>query len=295
MNEIREKKIFNSYTFVFIILTVYLILYRELYIEGFGDFNTILIGCICVFLLSKATKTEFCLENTGRRMTLEVFICILGLMFLEQFIADFAYRGMEHIFNSFDLSMYYAEGDVEPKRNLFSISMLDTLNALCPILFAPIAEEIVFRGHAAKTFERDGGKVFAIIVTAIVFAIGHGRASFLVHTFLGGLIFAYLMIEYGIKWACIFHVLNNFAIMGLTMIIDSVFGTGGVLAPTNIACLILGAIGVAIAIRHKEAIKEYISVNRTGKGEYRKVFFNIGFMLFLVFNAWKAVGAIGPM
>ena len=92
------------------------------------------------------------------------------------------------------------------------------------MLFVPIYEELIFRGIILKFFEKNYGKIFAIIITSILFGLWHLKNIFWIDTqslteqiafatFIFGPLTAWLVIKYRTLWpAVILHYLNNFPI-----------------------------------------------------------------------------------
>ena len=74
---------------------------------------------------------------------------------------------------------------------------------------APVVEEFIFRGFIGYRLERYG-KVFTILFTALIFSLFHANITQEVFTFMAGIVFAYVAIEYGFQWAVVVHMMNNF-------------------------------------------------------------------------------------
>ena len=289
-----KNRLFGPYSMVFLTLTVCLVLYKYVYIVGFDDFTTALICLGAVFLLAKVSRGAFCLRNTGRRMTFEVFLCLLGLMFFTQLLASGVYAGFEQGLNHAGYTMYGAPPTAQ-LRQLIPEGVFALPNALYPILLGPIFEEMVYRGYAAKNFERNGGRLAAILLSGVAFAIGHGDLAYTIHTLFAGMIFGWVLVEYGIKWACILHCLNNFVLVGSDMLLYALLGDGAGAAASNGLSVLLGIVAAVICLRRRGGIKAYLQNNRTEKGTYPRAFLNLGFLLFLLFNIWKASGHILPL
>lgn len=284
----------NRYGIVFAALTVYLILYRELYVLGFDDFVTAVLSCGAALAIGKVSKGEISFRSTGRKMTFEVFMACLGFVFLAQIIAEPAYMLFENVLNSFGYTMY-GDSPVKQGNPIIPEEATALFVTLYPIAIGPFIEEVTYRSYAAKTFEKHGGKMLAIIVSAIAFAIGHGRLSYLVHPLFAGAVFAFLLLEYGLKWATIFHIINNLGVVGLDMLLCGILGEHTGIIANNILGIVLGIIALGICFRRRDAVRKYITDNRPAAVEMRRAFVNAGFLIFLAFNIWKALGVIVPM
>ncbi len=86
-----------------------------------------------------------------------------------------------------------------------------------------IIEEFVVRGVTMQPLRKYGDK-FAIIMSAIFFAVMHGNMLQLPYTFVGGLILGYLAIKTKSMWPpMILHFVNNFY-SAIVLIVSDTFG-----------------------------------------------------------------------
>ncbi len=73
----------------------------------------------------------------------------------------------------------------------------------------PLAEELVFRGVVLGIL-KDGGSVFAVIVSTLFFALGHSNPVNVILGLLTGLLFAHIALRYkGIRFTFACHVVVN--------------------------------------------------------------------------------------
>lgn len=79
---------------------------------------------------------------------------------------------------------------------------------LYSVAVAPLMEELFFRGLILKKL-RPYGKTFAILVAAMLFSLMHQNIVQLPVTFLMGVLFGYIAVEYSLGAAIALHVLNN--------------------------------------------------------------------------------------
>lgn len=93
---------------------------------------------------------------------------------------------------------------------LVSSTALDTLmNFFCAAVMAPLVEEFVFRGVIMQPLRRFGNH-FAVITTAVFFALVHGSPANIVFAFLSGIAIGYVVIYTKSLWAgIVIHALNN--------------------------------------------------------------------------------------
>lgn len=81
---------------------------------------------------------------------------------------------------------------------------------LFTVVFAPIVEEIIFRGVLINKLRCYGDKV-CILVSAFTFALYHGNLSQILYAFVLGAIFAYVVLKCGnIKYSILLHMSVNF-------------------------------------------------------------------------------------
>lgn len=287
-------KLFNRYSRIFIGLTIFLFLYRHLYVVGFNTMTTGVLACAVTVLFARLFKDEVAYNRRGRKMDLATFFVILGFMFLTQFIASKLYILMEKGFNAAGLTLENAPEPV--RRAVFGTeSRQQSAAGLYSILIGPVVEEILYRAYAANGFEREGGRVSAALLSGIVFAIGHGRFNMTLHTFAAGILYAYVFFEFGFRWAAAFHIVNNLGLVGLDMLLCALLGTETGILAINILSVALGLVAIGICIAKREKVKAYLAENRPEKGEIGRAFANVGFIAFLAFNVYKAVNAVTPL
>lgn len=91
-------------------------------------------------------------------------------------------------------------------------------HVMSTIIFAPIAEEIVYRGFILNFLLSKYKPTGAVLLSAVIFAIFHGSGYF--SAFLGGLYIGALYILFGRLDICIFaHVIGNL----LSSTVDKLF------------------------------------------------------------------------
>ena len=112
-------------------------------------------------------------------------------------------------------------------------------------LLPAIAEEYVFRGCVARAFARKG-YVFAVFMSALLFAIMHGSPLQLVHQFLIGVVCAVLFFATRSLWPpIILHFLNN----AIALVLGYVQNRGSAFAvPEAWQYVVMCVVGVAATI-----------------------------------------------
>ena len=83
------------------------------------------------------------------------------------------------------------------------------MNFVASAVAAPLVEEFIFRGVFMQPLRRYGDR-FAIVVTAAVFGVAHGRPANIVFAFLSGIIIGCAVVYSRSIWVgIIIHALNN--------------------------------------------------------------------------------------
>lgn len=127
-----------------------------------------------------------------------------------------------------------------------------------------LGEELMFRGVILKSLE-GAGKLRAIILSGLIFALSHFNPAQLVHQFLLGALLSYITVVTGnIIYACVIHLLNNVIALFIGNIIPA-YDALAVMSGTN--ALIMAGICVVGAMILYPSV--YAMVKVAGKAEYR--------------------------
>lgn len=172
--------------------------------NGWGYLVAILIGA---FLMLVWKKKEFCFHTiwiSGSKMTAGSFFMLLSVFLAGQLLFSFLYGGVELLLNLLGFSASNAAEAAAFTTD--SLSMFLYLG-----LFAPIAEEILFRGLLLRML-LPYGKRLAILATAFLFGMFHGNIVQSPFTFGIGLVLGYVAVEYSIGWAMVLHMINNLVV-----------------------------------------------------------------------------------
>ena len=97
------------------------------------------------------------------------------------------------------------------------------LNIACAGIAAPIAEELLFRGFILGRLEESAGSVFALIVSAVLFAVAHigaGGAPVVLASAAAGLLFGAVYLKTrSVAWPILAHVIANLAALTLSALL----------------------------------------------------------------------------
>ena len=75
-------------------------------------------------------------------------------------------------------------------------------------VFAPVGEELIYRGLVMRQFQKYGN-VFAIVVSAALFGVMHANLFQMIFAFLTGLVLGYTAAEFSLCWSIVLHLVNN--------------------------------------------------------------------------------------
>ena len=148
-------------------------------------------------------------------------------------------------------------------------------------IVGPIIEELVYRGLVLKSLEKYG-KVFAIIVSSIVFGVMHMNLPQSVFATAVGLVLGYITVNYSIKWSILLHIINNclfgdllsYALNRLPENVQNIIYYAIV-----IAMFVIGAI---ILIINRNKIRNYINLNNSSVSTYVRAFLTPGLAVFVI-------------
>lgn len=243
---------------------VYMIMYIFVYPIG---------GSLAALIFYKTRKREtglrlsqaFCRPQMNAGWIIKYMIITWGLSLLMSIITNIILQLLKSLLhlNFSDISFDFGDG-----IGGFIVSFV----SLC--IFAPIFEEIIFRSAVYRHTEIMG-QSFAVVFSAIVFALMHGNLEQLPYTFVMGLGFAYLFAK---TRSLLIPMLLHFLTNTTTVIFTSIIGTTdtdelstllsnrnfAAVIPTAlysliiygiiIAAIVLGIIELVRAIRRRERL-----------------------------------------
>ena len=154
---------------------------------------------------------------------------------------------------------------------------------------APLYEEILCRGLVLSVLA-PYGKCFAIIMSSIIFSLGHGNFTQLFQTFLFGLVLAYVTLETGsIKNSFILHIINN-GLTEITILNVSSFW---------VVYIILAGIGVWVLIKKRHVILENLYIEKDNfvlvVKRTRRFFCNPLMLLYFIYSIAILVFSVKPL
>lgn len=175
--------------------------------NGWGYLAAIGVGAV---ILHGWKGTEFFQGLFARRqktMTAGTLAALLALCVGTQIVNSLWITLLEWIVSAFGLSVMETLEGVSGEAG--SLSMFLYMG-----IFAPLSEEILFRGLVLETL-RPYGKRFAIFGSAVLFGLFHGNLLQTPYAFGVGLLLGYAAVEYSFVWAVVLHLFNNLVLADL--------------------------------------------------------------------------------
>ncbi len=146
-------------------------------------------------------------------------------------------------------SIFFSSAGIEGELPEVPVSQsaLDVfMNFIASAAVAPLVEEFIFRGVIMQPLRRYGDR-FAIVASAAVFGIAHGRPTNIVFAFLSGVIIGCAVVYSRSIWVgIIIHALNN-AYSTLFIELDSIASEFSNFVYL-IACIVISIVGVVAFI-----------------------------------------------
>ena len=214
-----------------------------------------------------------------RKMTIQSFAMICASLYGVRFISKLVLGGIEKLLFEMGIpATLVANTSEELTSSIIFVLYLGVM--------APVVEEFIFRGFIGYRLERYG-KVFTILFTALIFSLFHANITQEVFTFMAGIVFAYVAIEYGFQWAVVVHMMNNFIFAVVVDIYLAQMINLGAFSIVQLLDLVGFIILVLVVILKWKDIKEYIDVNRGFHGIAQITFSRVTIILFIIYLLFR--------
>lgn len=172
---------------------------------------------IMLYLFNKDKKTDLRMPGFVRyeRVPVRKYLLILPLAVASMYAGSFISSFLAEIMPS-----WYSESYEQAEEALYSGSMF--VQILSIVIFAPIVEELIFRGVVYNRIKRMSNKIAAAIISAVMFGVYHGNFVQGVYAFIIGLILVYSYEKYkSIAAPVLFHMsANGFSLLVTTLASD---------------------------------------------------------------------------
>ena len=221
--------------------------------------------CIAVLLILLWKGRAFFagMWQTRQNMRPGSFWGLLSLMVGGQLVFQFLAVIEEMILNLFGLSVLEAMELATGYTDTFSMFLYSCL-------FAPVVEEIVFRGLVMRGLEKYG-RWFAIVVSSILFGLFHGNPAQSPYAFAVGLVMGYAAMEYNLLWAMVLHMINNLALGDLIPRLTQGLGEYGSAMAVQALIWLCAIAGLICLIRKREDLSLYRLMYPAERGAWRAV------------------------
>ena len=214
-----------------------------------------------------------------RKMTIQSFAMICASLYGVRFISKLFLGGIEKLLFEMGIpATLVANTSEELTSSIIFVLYLGVM--------APVVEEFIFRGFIGYRLERYG-KVFTILFTALIFSLFHANITQEVFTFMAGIVFAYVAIEYGFQWAVVAHMMNNFIFAVVLDIYLVQMMNLGDFSIVQLLDLVGFIILVLVVILKWKDIKEYIDVNRGFYGISQITFTRVTIVLYIIYLLFR--------
>ena len=218
--------------------------------SAWGYLFAIAIGFVMLLIWKKPRFFKYEIFAKGAAMKAGAFFSILCVFIGGQLVFQIGTSLLELSLNLFGFTIMEGLATLQAEPN--NLSMF-----LYAGILGPVAEEILFRGLVQRTM-LPFGKKFAILVSALTFALFHGNLLQTPYAFCVGLVLGYVAAEYHILWAILLHVINNLVLGDLIYRVLSPLGDDmaylivwGVIFAFSVA-------GVVVLIAKRKQISDWL-------------------------------------
>lgn len=249
--------------------------------SGLSSMIAVCIGVGIYLFLDRKRKMRMEIFRRGqKKMTGKCFLQIFFVFMMWQLLFSVFTVCGEAFWNQLGYTM---ESSVEWAGGTSSTITM----ALYVGLLGPVAEELIYRGFVLRSLERYG-KVFAILVSSLLFGFMHGNLAQIPYAIAVGIVLGYVALEYSIEWAIVLHVLNNGVMTAALNRLDRLFPepaatiiSYGILLFFFLAgCMVLGV--------HRKRLATYLQSDQPAKKYYIWALTNFWFLLFVTLELFSA-------
>ena len=245
--------------------------------NAWGYLAACIIGMLIMLLWKGVPFWKDKVLARGRAMEFKDFMILLMLTIGCQLAASVGAILLELLLSAIDLS---AQASIES-----ATSQPDTFSMFLYVgVFAPVFEELIFRGFVMQSL-KPFGKKFAILGAAILFGLFHGNLFQSPYALLVGLVLGYAAMEYSIFWAMLLHMINNLVLGDMFQRLEALI-PGGIVV-TLLGLIIIGTgVGsiVYICVRNQK-LRGYEYWNRINGKCVKALLFNAGSIVLMILMA----------
>ena len=249
----------------------------ELMGNAWGYLAACIIGMLILLLWKGIPFWKDKVWARGRAMEFKDFLILLVLTIGCQLWAIIGKNILELLFSG---TGYSPEASVES-----ATSQPDTFSMfLYAGVFAPVFEELIFRGFVMQSL-KPFGKKFAIVGAAILFGLFHGNLFQSPYALLVGLVFGYAAMAYSIGWSMLLHMVNNLVLGDILQRLDAL-SPGGIVSVLFIWTVLGTGVGAVVLVCLRwQQIRNYDRSNGIDGKRMRALLFNAGSIVLMAFMA----------
>lgn len=160
-------------------------------------------------------------------------------------------------------------------NTVFEQAFNNWIGILALVVFAPIAEELLFRGIILRGFLKNYKPATAVIVTAVMFGVFHLNIPQGITATILGMALGFIFLKTGSLWVCMFfHALNNGLSTALYYLTLNSNITDGQFLMVMIPVFILGIVSAIILFKKQNNISNIITERNEGlrlQAEYESI------------------------
>lgn len=166
--------------------------------------------------------------------------------------------------------------DTSPDFSLNGSVLFNTFTFISVVILAPIFEELIFRGMILNALTKYN-KMFAIIVTSLLFGLLHLNITQAIPAFFMSLVLCYMYVQTdSILVTILAHAGNNL------LVLMSVYSDNFVLITVVIMVFVIYGL-ITIILKSKE-VNAFIKEEKTNENWYARFFKQIPNLLYLIFT-----------
>ena len=245
--------------------------------NAWGYLAACIIGMLIMLLWKGVPFWKDKVLARGRAMEFKDFMILLMLTIGCQLAASIGAILLELLLSAIDLS---AQASIES-----ATSQPDTFSMFLYVgVFAPVFEELIFRGFVMQSL-KPFGKKFAILGAAILFGLFHGNLFQSPYALLVGLVLGYAAMEYSIFWAMLLHMINNLVLGDMFQRLDALIPGGIVVTLLGLIIIGTGVGSIVYICVQKQKLRGYEYWNRINGKCVKALLFNAGSIVLMILMA----------
>lgn len=245
--------------------------------NAWGYLAACIIGMLIMLLWKGVPFWKDKVLARGRAMEFKDFMILLMLTIGCQLAASVGAILLELLLSAIDLS---AQASIES-----ATSQPDTFSMFLYVgVFAPVFEELIFRGFVMQSL-KPFGKKFAILGAAILFGLFHGNLFQSPYALLVGLVLGYAAMEYSIFWAMLLHMINNLVLGDMFQRLDALIPGGIVVTLLGLIIIGTGVGSIVYICVQNQKLRGYEYWNRINGKCVKALLFNAGSIVLMILMA----------